>query len=96
MTVLFVGERVRVNYVDKSGSAYVFHVEVRTVAERGRFLGRVEGIFTKGSGEVIGSAILDLNGQEMTFGTGGTSRGDDRGHVGKWRVVARGRVSGSM
>lgn len=70
MTALLVGERVRVSYVDKSGAPYVFHVEVRKITESGQFVGRVEDIFAKDIGEITGSGILALNGQEMTFGAG--------------------------
>ena len=67
MTELLIGGKVKVSYANKGGFPYVLHVEVLETAENNQFIGRVESIFARGSGEVTGGNILGLKGQKMTF-----------------------------
>jgi hypothetical protein len=68
MTAPLIGDKVRMNYVDKSGFRYVLHVEILSVTESDRFVGRVGSVFAEGNGEITGGQVLDdLRGKEITF-----------------------------
>jgi hypothetical protein len=60
-----VGQHLRVRYID--GYRYVLHVEVTEPGQSDEFVGRIDGVFAEGDGEVSGGSVRKLLGQEMTF-----------------------------
>jgi hypothetical protein len=66
---LIVSEKVKVRY-ERDGSRYTLDVEVIDIPSSGEFVGRIEGVFATGIGEVTGGEILELKGQKATFKNG--------------------------
>jgi hypothetical protein len=65
ITGLVVGEKVKIDYLDK----YTLDVEVTAICPSNEFVGRIEAIFEKGLAQMItgGELHRGLIGQRMTF-----------------------------